>query len=73
MLYELLDYFQQGHLPYYWLKGFNLLSILKDNEILKYTKILKTAYENLVAIEGKRRINYFEVADHFEVRAHLCL
>ncbi|XP_065367841.1 cyclic GMP-AMP synthase-like receptor 1 [Calliphora vicina] len=67
MLDKLIVYFQQGNLPYYWVSDFNLLSILKPEEIDDYTDILIDAYNDLTILENQNSVSFDEVAEHFMI------
>lgn len=67
MLEKLLFYFKNHDLPYYWVSGFNLLSILRPEEITNYANILRSSYGELRKISDKNVVPYFEVEKHFKV------
>ncbi|XP_065369001.1 cyclic GMP-AMP synthase-like receptor 1 [Calliphora vicina] len=66
MLDKMIVYFQQGDLPYYWVSGFNLLSILRPEEIGDYTDILTAAYNDLKKLEHQNSVSYAVMAEHFK-------
>ncbi|XP_046811156.1 uncharacterized protein LOC111678137 [Lucilia cuprina] len=66
ILDKLIVYFDQANMPYYWVSGFNLLSILKPEEITEYADILTEVYNDLYKLAGENYVTYSQVLKHFK-------
>lgn len=72
MLKVLVEYFKAVNLPFFWAPQYNLLDILRRDEIEHYRDVLVIAYNILLTYPEQKNLSFSTCCKHFSVSNLIC-